>query len=120
MQLLSPLTASHLLFAALFIIAGVSHFLAPRFFLYIMPKWVPAPRLTNHIVGIIEASLGIALLFDPIGPHAAWALVLLLIAVFPANINHFLLSRKHPKYFWISLFRLPIQPLLIYWAYTLT
>lgn len=107
-------------FASIFIAAGIAHFAMPRFFLHIMPKWVPSPRFVNLLVGAIEISLGIALLFPATQKWAAWALIALLIAVFPANVYHFQRSRDSKKYYWPTLLRLPVQALLIYWAYTFT
>ena len=114
------LSISKILLAGLFITAGIAHFRMPRFFLYIMPPWVPGPDAVNKIVGVLEIALGIALLFEPFRMFAAWGLVLLLIAVFPANIYHYQLSKKKGKHVLPTLLRLPLQPLLIYWAYTLT
>ena len=108
-------------FAAIFILAGIMHFVQPRFFLYIMPLWVPQPKSVNLIVGAIEFVLGIALLIEPASNYAAWGLVALLIAVFPANIRHYQIARDkgRKKEMWGTLLRLPLQPLLIYWAYRL-
>jgi len=52
---------------------------------------------------------------------AAWALIALLILIFPANIQMMLIYRKkdHP-YFWATVARLPLQLLLIYWAWCYT
>ncbi|MEO9965792.1 MAG: MauE/DoxX family redox-associated membrane protein [Reichenbachiella sp.] len=104
--------------AAFYLFAGISHFLKPRFFLQIMPRWVPSPEFVNKLVGGIEILLGVALLFEGFRSHAAWGIILLLIAVFPANINHFQIARRKEKQVLATLIRLPIQGLLIYWSYT--
>jgi uncharacterized membrane protein len=52
---------------------------------------------------------------------SAWGLVLLLIAVFPANISmamHHERFEKVPMYF--HYIRLPLQFVLIWWAYLYT
>lgn len=106
--------------AAFYIFAGVSHFRTPKFFLKITPKWVPFPESVNLIVGGIEVLLGILLLIPITRPYAAWGIIALLVAVFPANIYHFqkTMSKGRGKWFWITLIRLPLQGALIYWAYT--
>jgi len=104
--------------SAIYIIAGVTHFRKPKFFLKIMPKWVPFPELMNRFVGALEIILGISILFESIRSYAAIGLIILLIAIFPANIYHFQKSLKKKKYVLATLIRLPIQGLLIYWAYT--
>lgn len=106
------------LMAGFYVFAGVSHFLIPKFFLKIMPKWVPFPEKINLFVGIMEILLGVGLVFSSTRVLAAWGIIALLIAVFPANIYHYQLARKKNKQVVATLIRLPIQALLIYWAYS--
>ena len=107
------------LMAAFYIFAGVSHFRNPKFFLSITPKWVPEPEKVNWLVGGIEILLGILVLFPSTKNYALLGIILLLIAVFPANVYHFQKSLKKGKHVWATLLRLPIQGLLIWWAYSL-
>lgn len=109
---------SLLIMSAFYCFAGVSHFRNPKFFLKITPKWVPYPQKVNIFVGIIEIILGVALLFESTRSYAAMGIIALLIAVFPANIYHFQQAQKKGKHIIPTLIRLPIQALLIYWAYT--
>ncbi len=109
---------SLLLMAAAYIFAGVSHFRNPPFFLKITPPWVPQPEKVNLLVGAIEVGLGLALLFPTTRSLAAYGVIALLIAVFPANWYHHQKARKKQKGVIATLIRLPIQLLLIYWAYT--
>ena len=83
--------------SALYIAAGCYHFINPKLFLKITPKWVPSPELINKIVGSIEIILGMALLFDTTRHYAAFGIIALLVAVFPANIYHFQKSLKKGK-----------------------
>lgn len=101
----------------IFLLAGIAHFAYPKPFLYVMPAWVPYPQMTNYFVGVVEISLGVSFLIDSYRSIIAWLIILLLIAVFPANINHFMLSRRANKHvFWTAL-RLPLQFGLIYWIW---
>ncbi len=109
---------SLILMGMLYISAGISHFRSPRFFLSITPTWVPAPEKVNILVGVIEIVLGIALFFSATRVYAVWGIIALLIAVFPANIYHFQKARKKKKGMLGTMIRLPIQLLLIYWAYS--
>ena len=104
--------------SSIYIIAGIFHFVNPKFYLKITPKWVPRPELINTLAGAIEIILGIALLFKMTQPYAALGIILLLIAVFPANIYHFQKSLEKKQFIIPTLIRLPIQGILIYWAYT--
>lgn len=106
--------------SGLYILAGINHFVMPKLYLKIIPPWVPYPVITNLLVGIAEVFLGILLLMKPYRSLAAWGIILLLIAVFPANIYHFQLARRKGKGVWLTLMRLPLQFLLIYWAYLYT
>ncbi|MEP2026081.1 MAG: DoxX family protein [Reichenbachiella sp.] len=104
--------------SAFYILAGVSHFLSPKFFLKIMPKWVPYPNAVNLLVGAIEIILGAAIVFDETRTLAAWGIITLLVAVFPANIYHYQLAKRKSKQVIPTLIRMPLQGVLIYWAYS--
>lgn len=109
---------SLILMSAVYCIAGAMHFIKPKGFISITPKWVPSPEKVNVLVGAIELILGIALLFNLMRSYAAIGIIVLLIAVFPANVNHFQKARRKGKGVAITLIRLPIQILLIFWAYS--
>lgn len=109
---------SLLLMVSFYLFAGVSHFRIPKFFLRITPPWVPSPELVNKLVGGIEIALALGLLLPATRTWAAYGVIALLIAVFPANIHHFQLARKKQKQLMMTAIRLPIQLLLIYWAYS--
>ena len=75
--------------SAFYLFAGISHFRKPKFFLKITPKWVPFPKQINLIIGLIEISLSVLLLFNSTRHYAALGVIVLLITVFPANVYHF-------------------------------
>lgn len=105
------------LMAAFYIYAGYSHFKNPKFFLKITPPFVPKPELVNIIVGVAEIALGLMLLFPQTRSIAAWGIIALLIAVFPANIYHHIKARRKGKHVTATMIRLPFQILFIYLAY---
>ena len=109
---------SLILMSILYILAGLCHFLYPKFFLKITPTWVPYPKVVNLFVGLFEILLGVSLLFSYTRHFASLGIIALLIAVFPANIHHYKKSKKKGKFVWPTLLRLPLQGALIYWAYT--
>ena len=105
----------------LYVIVGVKHFTNTDFFVAIVPPVISWKEEAVLISGIIEIVLGILLLFNQTRKLAAWGIILLLIAVFPANI-YLYLSENPRDIIGISknqaLFRLPFQiPLMIiaYW-----
>ena len=104
----------------LYVLAGINHFRNKRFYLKMMPDYLPWHKQIVFWSGVAEIALGIGLLFGPIRNIAAWGIILLLIAVFPANI-YMISSQKFSKIpKWILWLRLPLQLLLILWAYSFT
>ena len=85
-----------------------------------MPPYLPAPRALVYLSGVAEFLLGGLLLFPKTRRWAAWGLIALLIAVFPANFYMW----RHAERFAIApgllLLRLPLQGLLIAWAWVYT
>ncbi len=110
---------SVVLMSLFYVAAGFSHFRSPKFFLSITPPWVPNPKMVNRLVGISEVILGVSLWFPPFRSLAALGIIFLLIMVFPANVYHFIKAKRKKKNVILTAVRLPIQFLLIYWAYTL-
>lgn len=103
--------------AFVYIAAGMNHFINPRNYLAIMPPYIPAHNLMVTLSGIAEVVLGVGLLFPVTRSLSAWGLILLLIAVFPANV-HMAISNRFQKFpAWLRWARLPLQGVLIWWAY---
>ena len=105
------------LMAAFYCYAGISHFRNPRFFLAITPPWVPQPEKVNILVGVIEIVLALGLIIPMTRSLSAIGIIALLVVVFPANIFHHQKVIRKGKNSIPTLIRLPIQLLLILWAY---
>jgi uncharacterized membrane protein len=105
--------------ALFFIFAGFLHFVRPAPYLAIMPPWIPWHLAMVDISGAAEIAGGIGLLIPSLRRAAAWGLVALLIAVFPANIYmamdniQFTARPLSPALLWG---RLLLQPLFIWWV----
>ncbi|CCH55802.1 hypothetical protein BN8_05089 [Fibrisoma limi BUZ 3] len=108
------------LMAFVYVAAGVNHFLRPKMYMAIMPPYLPAHYELVMLSGVAEVVLGIGLLFPATRTLSAWGLILLLIAVFPANVYMATSGRfrKIPR--WLLWARLPLQGLLIWWAWQYT
>ncbi|NRS89440.1 putative membrane protein [Flavobacterium sp. 7E] len=109
------------LMAFIYTLAGINHFRNPRMYQKIIPDYLSNPKLLNVISGIAEIILGIALLIPVLSNYAAWGIIALLIAVFPTHIYMY----QNPKArmglpTWVLLLRMPLQLVLIYWAYLYT
>lgn len=115
---MTVLEISKYLLSLSLMVAGILHFSMPKFYVKIMPKSLPKPFELVILSGIAEIICGILLLLPSTQNFGAYATIALLIAVFPANIE---MARiyyiKNKKGFWFTLLRLPLQILLIWWAF---
>lgn len=99
---------------------AVLHFAVPQPFVDIVPAWLPSPLQLVYVSGAAELAGGLGVLFKPTRRAAGIGLVLLYIAVFPANVNmalhHLSMGGKtvSPLLLWG---RLPFQALFMWWAW---
>lgn len=112
------------LMAAFYVVAGVMHFVRPEFYQAMMPPYLPWHGMLILLSGIAEAGLGLALLVPALRPYAAWGIIVLLIAIFPANIhialnNVPLFGNPEGAGVW-NWVRLPFQGVLALWAWWYT
>lgn len=109
------------LLGLLLIAAGCSHFTHSDLFVSIMPPYLPWHLFLVYLSGIFEVALGILLLLPAFTQIAAWGLIALFVAVFPANVHMALHPELYPTLSPIGLWlRLPFQAVLIAWAYWYT
>jgi uncharacterized membrane protein len=104
-------------FGVFFVVAGLNHFVMPDFYLKITPLYLPMHQAINVLVGFAEIALGVGVVFPATRRAAGWGSIMLLIAVFPANIyvfqNQHLLDASPAAH----LIRLPLQAVFIGWVY---
>jgi uncharacterized membrane protein len=104
------------------IIVGITHFVRPEQYARIVPP--PFPPLTSvYVSGFFEILGGIGLMIPLVSVAAAWGLISLFIAVFPANIYmtlHNIPVEGIPHSQALYIARLPFQAVLIAWAYWYT
>ncbi len=115
------MTAGRFAMGCLYLVAGAGHFVATRVYLGIMPDYLPAHRALVLLSGGAEMAGGLGVLLSPTRRVAAWGLVLLLIAVMPANVwmvQH--AARYRPLPLWALWARLPLQVPLVWWAWLYT
>jgi uncharacterized membrane protein len=111
------------LMAAFYLANGVNHFASPDAYLQIIPDFIPLPLALVYASGLAEIILGVGVLFGRTRVMAAWGLIVLLLVVFPANINVavndlvFLGGGPNSLLNWL---RLPVQAVLIVWAWWYT
>jgi uncharacterized membrane protein len=103
--------------------AGANHFVAADTYVAMMPAVLPAPLVLVYISGIAEMLGGLGLILPATRKLAAWGLVARSIAVFPANVNmaiNRLALGKSAIPSWALWARLPLQGVLIAWAWWFT
>jgi uncharacterized membrane protein len=103
------------LMAVLYVLAGVNHFWHPDGYLKIIPHFLPWPKALNYLTGALEALFGLLLLFRVTRSLAAWGLIILLILIFPANIQMAVdYKQEDHSLLWLAYLRLPLQLVLIW------
>ncbi len=111
---------SRTLLGLVFVGAGVLHFLSPGAYERIMPPYLPLQRELVYLSGAVEILGGLGMLSERTRPAAGIVLILLLLAVWPANLQMLLDARADGKpSWWITLLwaRMPLQLVLIWWAW---
>ena len=110
------------LLAAFFLASGVNHFVSPRFYRAIVPPTLQhdAKRIVD-VSGVAEILGGLGVLIPRTRRAAGVGLIALLAAIFPANLH----MAREPERFkrlprWALYARLPLQPLMMWWAWRAT
>ena len=113
---------SLILLFLLYFLAGINHFIFPDFYLSVIPTWMPFPKECISLSGVVEIILAVSLFHPALQRLAAWGIVVMLFV--------FLIGVHIPMVFnwngwsntiwWLALVRLPVQLLLIRWAFRFT
>lgn len=107
--------ASPYLLAAVFTVTGLLHFVTPRGFDDLIPRWLPwSPRTWVYGSGVAELACAALLVPARTRRLGATASALLLVGVFPGNIEMAIHPGGTPR--WVALARLPLQIPLVLWA----
>jgi uncharacterized membrane protein len=112
------------LMAAFYIVGGLMHFARPDYYVPMMPPYLPWHDALIFLSGVAELGLGVAILIPALRVPAAWGIILLLIAIFPANLHIALhnvpvFGATEGAGIW-NWVRLPLQLVLILWAWWYT
>ncbi len=113
--------------AVLYVIAGVMHFVVPELYVQIVPPFFPGRLALVYLTGLAEIALGLGLLHPRTRRLAAWGIIVLLILIFPANLymaTSGVVIEGTPgggdPSELVRWGRLPIQAVLIVWAWWYT
>jgi uncharacterized membrane protein len=110
------------LLVAFYLFMGSAHLIAPAQYYAMMPSWLPMQTILIYLSGCIEILLAILLLFTKSRKNAAKAIIAMLIAFLilihiPQSIGYY--KTEHAD-FLLSIARIPMQFLLIGWAWLFT
>lgn len=104
--------------ATIYIFAGLMHFIRPKMYMRIMPRYLPNHKALVFLSGLTEVVLGIGLLFPTTKAFSIYGIIAML-TVFLLVHFYMLSSEKAaagiPK--WILVLRIPLQFVLMYWAW---
>ncbi len=110
-------TAALIGIAVFFIGGAIGHFALARFFVAIVPDYVPMPRLAVAVSGICELAGALGILLPRTRRAAGFGLMALIVAVFPANVHMALNAELYPDFApWLLYARLPLQLVLLAWV----
>ncbi len=106
------------LMSAMYILAGLFHFIKPKMYMRIMPKYLPSHKALVLLSGLAEILLGIALCFPETKDLAIYGIILMLLVFL--LVHFYMLSSEKagagiPR--WILIVRIPLQFILIWWAW---
>jgi uncharacterized membrane protein len=101
---------------------GIYHFVNPDFYKSIMPDWLPQHTLLNGLGGISEIILALMLLPESTRKTSSYLIIAMLVIFLvvihiPMAIDFY--KKDHPA-LWIAIIRIPIQFVLIWWAWLYT
>ena len=104
----------------MFIAAGMVHFAAPQIYLGIMPPYLSHQLALVYISGVAEIAGGIGILIRQLRLAAGVGLIIMLLAILPANVQMLLNYRAKGVPWWgetLLWLRLPLQFVLIGWVW---
>lgn len=105
--------------AGIYIFAGIMHFIKPKMYMRVMPKYFSNHKFWVYISGIAEIALGIGLCIPSLKAISIYGIITMLL-VFLVTVHFYMLSGEKasagiPK--WILILRIPLQFGLMYWAW---
>lgn len=117
---MKTITWGRALLAAFFIIGGIMHFVLPDTYAGVMPPWLPWHAALVAVSGVAEVAGGIGVLVTRLRRAAGWGLIVLSVAVLPANVQMLQDGLAAARPGWqiaLLVIRLPLQAALIWWIW---
>ncbi len=105
--------------AVIYILAGLMHFVKPKTYMRVMPKYLPNHKALVFWSGIAEILLGVGLCIPVLKVISIYSIIAML-AVF-LMVHFYMLGNEKAAAgvpTWILILRLPLQFGLMYWAFS--
>ncbi len=104
--------------AGMYVLAGITHFIKPKMYLRIMPRYLPNPKALVFWSGVAEILLGVGLCIPVLKTTSIYGIIAMLLVFL--LVHFYMLSEVKasagiPK--WVLILRLPLQFGLMYWAW---
>ena len=99
---------------------GIGHFLKTEPMVAMLPPWVPAPTVLVYVSGVIELVLAVAVVVPRGREIAGWLITVMLVVFLPVNVFAAVNQVGMGGHQWgpaYLLIRVPLQLILIAWAY---
>jgi uncharacterized membrane protein len=104
-----------------FLIGGIGHFVATDFFVSIVPPYIPSAKAVVYVSGVFELLGAVGVLVPATRRAAGIGLILLTLAVTPANVWMWQHPELYPSFSETALtVRLVVQVLLLIIIYRAT
>ena len=97
-----------------FFVGGIAHFAATDTEMRIVPAYIPFPRATVLVSGVFELLGALGVIWPRSRAIAGAGLLLLTIAVTPANVYMLQHWDQFPIRYWLLVARLPAQLALLW------
>ena len=106
------------LMSTMYVFAGIMHFIKPKAYVRIMPRYIPRPKSMVMLSGVAEIVLGLALCIPALKNDSIYGIMAMLMVFLTVHF-HMLSSKKASAGIpaWILVLRIPLQFGLMYWAF---
>lgn len=104
------------LFGAFMILGGINHFLKPAMYFPFFPDFLPK-EILNYLAGVIEIVVGVGVFIPQYRPQATLGIFILMLVFLPLHIIDVFKDNPAIGSHQAALIRLPIQFVLIAWAW---
>ncbi|NJB70619.1 putative membrane protein [Saonia flava] len=106
------------LMVLIYISSGLLHFVKPKAYMRIMPRYLPHHKLLVYFSGAAELLLGIGLCYSKTKNFSIYGIITMLLIFLLVHV--YMLQEKKASLGlpnWVLFLRIPLQFVLMYWAY---